>query len=346
MFKRNGIFYMEDAQTGTQTSLRTRSSQEAQLMLASRLQAVSQPHLNLAMAKVYLAGSRPELLTRTWNEVAKEVEAGYTGPTYNRWRKFTASAPMQSLLKLLVIQTAPEDFLAVLRHAKAGVSTNVWLRILHNRAVDLGWALQPIMSKRNWPKVRYGKRRAITEEEHLRILRSENLLVYQLYYQLCWELGASQSDVAKLHSRDIQYSENCITFQRQKLKTQDKGISIVPMGQRIREILNQLPQEGYLFPHLAQMREDTRASHFKKVCLRANVVGVTLHSYRYSWASRAKRAGVPLREAMSHLGHSSRAVHIAYAAEMNGGAVLPLEYYESQMALKILGFQDINTKCA
>jgi integrase len=43
------------------------------------------------------------------------------------------------------------------------------------------------------------------------------------------------------------------------------------------------------------------------------IEGVTLHSYRYAWAWRAKTAGMPERFAMENLGHNSKAVHRAYA---------------------------------
>jgi integrase len=42
------------------------------------------------------------------------------------------------------------------------------------------------------------------------------------------------------------------------------------------------------------------------------IQGITLHSFRYSWAERAKTAGYPERWAQSALGHNSRAVHAAY----------------------------------
>jgi integrase len=41
--------------------------------------------------------------------------------------------------------------------------------------------------------------------------------------------------------------------------------------------------------------------------------GVSLHSYRYSWAERAKKAGMPERFAMQALGHSSKAFAWAYS---------------------------------
>jgi len=43
---------------------------------------------------------------------------------------------MRMLENLPIYQTEATQLLAVLDHKKAGVSTNVWLRILHNRALD------------------------------------------------------------------------------------------------------------------------------------------------------------------------------------------------------------------
>ncbi|MCX6903295.1 MAG: hypothetical protein NTW03_07425 [Verrucomicrobia bacterium] len=43
------------------------------------------------------------------------------------------------------------------------------------------------------------------------------------------------------------------------------------------------------------------------------IKGVTLHSYRYAWAERAKACGYPERFAQEALGHNSKAVYGAYA---------------------------------
>jgi len=40
---------------------------------------------------------------------------------------------------------------------------------------------------------------------------------------------------------------------------------------------------------------------------------ITLHTYRYAWAQRAKVCGYPERFAQEALGHNSKAVHRAYA---------------------------------
>jgi hypothetical protein len=65
----NGTFYAQDNDTGKQTSFCTKDRGEAAGLLAARNQAVAQPILNVAMAKVYLSAKSPELLTRTWGEL-------------------------------------------------------------------------------------------------------------------------------------------------------------------------------------------------------------------------------------------------------------------------------------
>ncbi len=161
MFKRSGTYYIEDKDTGKQTSLFTKDKGEAITLFAAKNQAASQPVLNVAMAKVYLSAKSPELLTRTWGELIELMLQSYTGATAKRWEKFRKSAPMRVLANLPIYMTEASHFLAVLEHKKAGVSTNVWLRILNNRALDLGWLLAPVMPKRAWPKIVYKPKRGI-----------------------------------------------------------------------------------------------------------------------------------------------------------------------------------------
>ena len=93
---------------------------------------------------------------------------------------------------------------------------------------------------------------------------------------------------------------------------------LVRFGEKVTELLKDLPKEGLLFPRIAVMHEKHRAKEFKRRCVSVGVSGVTLHSYRYAWAERAKRAVMSERHAMEMLGHNSTAIHRAYAkkAEM------------------------------
>ncbi len=336
--RKNGIYYSFENDTGRQISLFTKDRGEAAGLLAAKNQATAQPILNVAMAKVYLSAKSPELLTRTWGELIEVMMKGYTGATAVRWGKFRRSAPLRMLENLPIYLTEANHLLAVLDHKKAGVSTNVWLRILHNRALDLGWLLAPVMPKRAWPKVQYGSRRAITAEEHEKILASERLPDYALFFKLLWETGGSQSDVVNLRAEDVEWSTRRLHYSRQKLATCGGGQASLAIGTRLEALLKQLPSAGPLFPRLRLLGENMRAGHFCKVCKRAGITGVSLHSYRYAWAERAYSAGMPEREAQAHLGHGSKAIHRAYAKKAHV-VTLPLEDYEALKSKKLLIFR-------
>ena len=107
------------------------------------------------------------------------------------------------------------------------------------------------------------------------------------------------------------------------------------IGPKLRKLLESLPKSGDLFPTIKTAGANARSTEFSRRCRIAGVSGVSLHSYRYSWAQRAKACGYPQRFAQDALGHSSRAVHEAYA---KGAFVIvpPLDEYESLAARKVI----------
>jgi len=69
---------------------------------------------------------------------------------------------------------------------------------------------------------------------------------------------------------------------------------------------------------------------FTKRIATVGITGVSLHSYRYAWAERAKTAGVPERFAQSALGQGSKAVARAYSKKAK--VIVPsLEEYERKI---------------
>jgi len=79
------------------------------------------------------------------------------------------------------------------------------------------------------------------------------------------------------------------------------------------------------------VRAGDRATEFKQRCQQLKIQGVTLHSYRYAWAERARSCGYPERFALEALGHQSRAVHRAYAKKAQV-VISTLEDYERRAA--------------
>lgn len=97
------------------------------------------------------------------------------------------------------------------------------------------------------------------------------------------------------------------------------------------EILRSLLSSGPLFPYLQTVRAGDRATEFHQRCVGLGIKGVSMHSYRYAWAERAKTAGYPERFAQEALGHNSKAVHRAYVRKAK--VELPsLGEYERQRA--------------
>jgi len=218
-------------------------------------------------------------------------------------------------------ETLAEHFLKALHEGT--VATNVFLRRLHNFALDMNWLLGPVIPKRQWPKVRYKDKRAITADEHQRIVEREPNPERRLFYELCWHLGGSQGDVALLRAENVDWKQRLLTYRRKKTGE----LCQIQVGAEVEKVLRLLPPTGPLFPYVSGVRVCDRSTEFKKRCRGLGIEGVTLHSYRFSWAEGAKACGFPERYAQQALGQSSKAVHRAYAA--NADVKIPsLEDYE------------------
>jgi len=323
------IWWCEDNQTGKRHSLNTTDRREAEHLLSEMNQPQRFKGFHQQMARTHLLVSDPEAVKRTWMDVINSNISTKQGNTLSRWERVRKSKSFAPIWNLIVSNTTAEDFMKVL--ASGQNSANMYLRRLHNYALDMNWLLAPVIAKRAWPKVVHGPKRAITKEEHEKIIARENNPERKAYYELCWYLGASQSDVADLLAEDIDWKELTVSFARMK----NHAASCIAIGPKLKIILEQLPKTGHLFPYLCGVRECDRATEFKQRCLGLGIKGVTLHSYRYSWSERGKSCGYPERYAQTALGHGSKAVARAYAK--NADVKLPsLEEYEDRLNDKIL----------
>jgi integrase len=325
---RGGAFYCVDTKTGKRTSLGRVNEQEAQRIVQARNDAERQPVLNLQIAKAYLAGSDNGINTRTWQQAIQALVNGKQGTNKERWLRAMTDKALVPLLSKVLIETQGEQLLKVLQTGT--VSTNVYLRRLHNFCVDMNWLPWPLIPKRQWPHVRFSDKRGITLDEHGKIVAREQNPETKAFYQLAWHLGASQSDLAHLQAEDVDWPNRVISFFRMKTRWRGQQPPQIRFGKEVEEILETRPKSGPLFPRLRLMHEKHRAKEFKRRCVGLGIQGVTLHSYRYAWAERAKTAGYPERFAQMALGHNSKAVHRAYAKKAQ--VILPpLEEYEQKI---------------
>jgi integrase len=325
MFRRGGVFYYEDTVTGKQLSLRTKDEAEAKTLLHAKNESARQPALNLQIARAYLTATDPSVATRTWQLPMDEMTKTKTGPTRIRYERAMLDEAFDVIRNLPILQTQSLHFLKVLELGT--VSTNVFLRRIHNFALDMNWLPWPVLPKRQWPAVNFEEKRAVNALEHQAIVAGEHNSERRAFYELCWHLGGAQSDIAKLTAEDIDWQMKTVSFSRCKTGT----VPIIRFGAELEQILNGLPKSGPLFPKLAPMREAHRATEFKRACRRLKISGITLHSYRYAWAERARSCGYPERFAQEALGHQSKAVHRAYARKAQV-VISTLEDYEKRAA--------------
>ena len=183
-----------------------------------------------------------------------------------------------------------------------------------------------MIPRKQWPAIEFGEKRAITHDEHCRIVSLENNPERRAFYELCWHLGGSQMDVVTLLAEDIDWEQRTITYSRNK----SASPAVVFVDAKLERVLRSRSAAGPLFPVFSRLTSAHRATEFARACHRAGVEGVSLHSYRYAWAERAKACGYPERFAQEALGHNSAAVHRAYAKKAQ--VKLPsLEEYENKI---------------
>lgn len=322
----NDRFYIEDNVTRKQESLGTSDRAEALRLLHARNEAAYQPAFNAQMAKAYIAADDPLISSRTWQFVMDEMKrtkVKHAERTSERYESAFNEAPFDALRHVVLIETRPDAVLKVL--LTGTVSTNIFMRRLHSFALNMGWLPWPILAYAQWPRLKYGTRRAITADEAQRLLDVEKNAEWKAFLQLLWHIGAAQVDMAALTHENINWQNRTISYTRKKTGT----LALQRFGAAVEAVLRERPVVGPLFPHFGKQESAARATRFSDRCKKLEIVGVSLHSYRYAWAERAREVGYPERFAREALGHTSAAVHRAYAkgAKVN---IPSLDEYEQR----------------
>lgn len=264
------MFYAQDGETGKQESLQTKVRAEAVALLHARNEANRQPQLNLQMAKAYLAGADSGISSRTWRDAFNAIIQHKQNSTKDRWERGSRQKAFERIHDLVIVETTAEQLLACM---KAGtVSTNVLLRELHNYCLSMNWLAWPIIPRRLWPKFEYKPKRAITLEEHRRIIALETNRERRSFLEMCWHLGGSQSDIANLSADNIDWSDRVISYTRRKTGS----LASIHFGPAVEAVLHTLPSAGLLFPRLAPMQEKHRAKEFRRLC---NRLAITVYLY-------------------------------------------------------------------
>jgi hypothetical protein len=92
-----------------------------------------------------MAAGDPEINKRTWQTVIEEITKLKEGEKQQRWIRVEQDPAFDGIRKVLVMETRPDQFLRVFEQGT--VSTNVYLRRLHNFALGMNWIAWPVLPK-------------------------------------------------------------------------------------------------------------------------------------------------------------------------------------------------------
>ncbi len=200
--------------------------------------------MNLSLARVYLNGADPKLATRTWQEVMESIVSQRMDETRRRWEVAIKDKNFDGIRNRTVAETRPEHFYKALEDGK--VSSNVYLRRIHNHALGMEWLLKSVIPLLQWPKPVFKSKRAITAAEHTAIVGRELNAERRDFYELLWHTGASQTDAACLMAEDIDWNQRTICYSRRKLKSRGTAIkpALIRFGAEVEALLRRRPQTG------------------------------------------------------------------------------------------------------
>src|SRR5215831_14483066 len=133
--RRKSVYYAFDDTTKKFESLKTRDKAVAARLLLAMNEAGKQPAMNLGLARGYLKHSDPMVSQRNWQHVLDEIIKLKEGTTRDRWITAAKDKAFDLIRKRVLIETQAEHLLEVMKNGT--VSTNAYLRRVHNFAVDM-----------------------------------------------------------------------------------------------------------------------------------------------------------------------------------------------------------------
>jgi hypothetical protein len=113
LFKRSGVYYVQNNQARVKKSLRTTDKNEAKRRLQAYNETRQSPALNLEMAKVFLRGAYPKLETRTWRDAMDELSTDGKKSSRSRCQREMASTPFNLIRDKPIISARNQDSGAV-----------------------------------------------------------------------------------------------------------------------------------------------------------------------------------------------------------------------------------------
>ena len=137
-------------------------------LLHAKNEALRQPAINRQIARAYLTACDPLIATRTWQNVMDEIPRP-SGNTRTRWETAIKDQSLRPPPRAWSsLETRAEHFLRVLER---GGGVHQFLPAAHSQLrPGHGLAAVAGAAQKRWPIVRFKAKRAITWEEHQKIL--------------------------------------------------------------------------------------------------------------------------------------------------------------------------------
>jgi hypothetical protein len=178
---------------------------EAEQKVNAMNETERQPGISLGLARVYLNATDPKLATRTWQEVMEHIVEKKTDETRRRWEVGRQGQELRLHPQPAVAETRPEHFDRALADGK--VSTNVYLRRIHNHALGMEWLLKSVIpAPAMAPPGVQGAKRAITSAEHAAIVARELNPERRDFYELLWHTGRLADRRGLPEAEDVDWS--------------------------------------------------------------------------------------------------------------------------------------------
>jgi integrase len=134
--------------------------------------------------------------------------------------------------------------------------------------------------------------------------------------------GMRKSELLNLQWFDIDFDMQIITIQSKedwhtknyKARTLQMTPMLIETLQNHRRLQNAMGYESeYVFTYRGKRIHDGIAGTLEKVLVKAGIDGVTLHTFRHTFASQLVMAGVSLRDVQELMGHQSYETTLQYA---------------------------------
>lgn len=165
------------------------------------------------------------------------------------------------------------------------------------------------------------RERYLTDEEIIRLfsgVRSRHLWLFLL---LALNTGARHRAILELTWERVDMERRLIDYRVPKRERTKKGRAVLPINDQLYAALMSVPEQERMGPVVAWGAEGIKSVKraFREACRRAGLVGVTPHTLRHTFATRAAEAGVDMRRLSRAMGHEDeRTTERIYAKHSPG----------------------------